>query len=324
MSRKVQKKRNTLKKKKISMKNLKKLMYISIIGTFLSGFLGFVFGVLSRSRAILFDGLYSIVDISMSLITYKIISFIAKENIAKEHIFVFGRSSLQPLVLLVKSFVLIISLTLAIKSAFSDILYGGRSVNLDVSIIYTVISFAISFAIYKILNETNKKTTSDLLALETLEWKVDWAVSLIAFLTFGTGIILKTTQHSTLKNIVGYLDSVLLIGISILFTRESVLNLFKGFSELLRIAPEREITQEVAKIVKKIQKKYRIKESFFRVSKVGTTLYIEVDYITSKRSFVKTIKDSDKVREELHRELKKLPYELWLTVSFTQDRKWAL
>ena len=55
---------------------------------------------------------------------------------------------------------------------------------------------------------------------------------------------------------------------------------------------------------------------------VGEQLWIEIDFVVTKDTMVKSIDDQDQVREEIARVVKDTPH--WLTVSFTGKRKWAI
>ena len=60
-----------------------------------------------------------------------------------------------------------------------------------------------------------------------------------------------------------------------------------------------------------------------RTSKVGEKLYIEIDFILDTKSGAQTVAEHDTIREEIATKIDDLEYTKWLTISFTQNRKWA-
>ena len=90
------------------------------------------------------------------------------------------------------------------------------------------------------------------------------------------------------------------------------------------MAPEGELAQELQNMINQIEKKYKFKESFLRVSKARKTLWVEVDFVVDKDSKIATIQEQDLVREEISQKIHHLGYDKWLTVAFTVDRKWAI
>ena len=88
--------------------------------------------------------------------------------------------------------------------------------------------------------------------------------------------------------------------------------------------PEPQIQREVEAIVQHVAQSYAFAESFVRVTKVGRSIFMEIDFVVGGKTLALTIEDSDAVREEIYRQLQTIPYEKWFTVSFTMDRKWAI
>jgi predicted Co/Zn/Cd cation transporter (cation efflux family) len=89
------------------------------------------------------------------------------------------------------------------------------------------------------------------------------------------------------------------------------------------MAPEAEVMDQLRACVRTIQERYGLTESFLRASKVGNRMDIEIDFVVGAESTVRTIADSDTVRQDLHDQLAALGYERSVVVTFTGDRRWA-
>ena len=89
--------------------------------------------------------------------------------------------------------------------------------------------------------------------------------------------------------------------------------------------PKGKVPDQIKQYVKTIRIEHEFIESFTRVSKVGQTLWVEVDFVAKVGSdIIETISEQDEIREQVHSYLSQYLYEIWLTVSFTEDRKWAI
>jgi predicted Co/Zn/Cd cation transporter (cation efflux family) len=93
--------------------------------------------------------------------------------------------------------------------------------------------------------------------------------------------------------------------------------------EILSMAPETDVLDQLRACVAAVEERYAFSESFLRASKVGNRMDIEIDFVVGDESAVRTITDSDTVRQDLHEQLAALGYERSVTVTFTADRRWA-
>ncbi|MEN1758917.1 cation diffusion facilitator family transporter [Anoxynatronum sibiricum] len=300
---------------------VRKLLKLSIAGTLIFAAMGIVWGIAANARIIMFDGLYSLVSTGMSLLSLWAVNFIAREGEARDDLFQFGRTVVEPLVMIIKSLVMLGIVVTAMIFAVQDLFHGGRVVNLENSLIYAVISSVFCLAVYSLLHRKGKKSRSGLLKLEAIEWKMDGLISLGTLAGFAVAMFLRRT---TVAGLIPYVDPVLLLMITALFVKTPAHTLWNGMRELLRMAPDEEMQLQVDEIVQQVRQKYQLEEAYCRISKVGTTLYAEIDFVTGKKTLVYTVRDTDRIREEISKAIFKLPYEPWLTISFTENRKWAV
>ena len=85
-----------------------------------------------------------------------------------------------------------------------------------------------------------------------------------------------------------------------------------------------EINEDIYVLVKEIEEEYKFEDSITRVSKIGSELRIEIDFVYNKDSKLKTLDQMDRVREEINNAIKHIDYNKWLNVSFTGNKKWAI
>ena len=101
-------------------------------------------------------------------------------------------------------------------------------------------------------------------------------------------------------------------------------NISKKYSTKIGLCENDKINYDILKLVKEIEKEYNVEDSISRVVKIGRELRIEIDFIISNESKIKSIEDMDKVREIIDKNTNHFDLKKWLSISFTKNRKWAI
>src|SRR5690606_22775822 len=118
------------------------VLAVSIGVTLLVAALGIVFGLLSRSFAIVFDGVYSLVDVLMTVVTLLVARLIAAADAGGpqnrrlvEH-FSMGFWHLEPMVLAASGLMLTSAVLYALINAVHSFLDGGRVLHFGHAMLY--------------------------------------------------------------------------------------------------------------------------------------------------------------------------------------------
>lgn len=304
-----------------SMNPEKRMLYLSMAGTLTFAVVGVGLGLYTGAATILFDGLYSLMSLGLSLISLWTLNFVEKEDAPRGARYPFGRFVAEPLVMMVKASVMLVLVLLGMLMAGRDLLSGGRQVMLGGSLLFTGFSAFFCLAMHRVLVRQSRQVRSDLLKLESVEWHMDGMLSLGAFAGFLLALALGRTPAAWL---VAYVDPALLLVLSLFLIKTPALAVWNGFRELMRMAPEQGMEALLQEVVEDVKERYQLEEAYCRASKVGSTLFIEIDFVTGTHTRITTVRDTDRVREEIHQALFQLPYEPWLTISFTENRKFAV
>lgn len=302
-----------------SIKIEQRLLVQSVIMAIVFAVIGIVTGILAKSQMIIFDGLYSLVSVGLSMLSLLAMKFMSKNDYKK---YPFGKDIVDPLVVIVEYSVLLITISGSIFEAVKAILSGGRAVNLDVALWYSVLSTILCFLMYFQFKSKSKKFSSGILVAESSQWLFDAIASAGVLVTFVAVYIFK--YFNIFNSFLPYIDPIMVIVLGVGFARLPIISIGNALKEVLDMAPEGELASELQNMVKGIEKKYHLKESFLRVSQARERLWVEVDFVVDKNSKVTTIYDQDLVREEISQTINHLGYDNWLTVAFTVDRKWAI
>jgi predicted Co/Zn/Cd cation transporter (cation efflux family) len=120
-----------------------------------------------------------------------------------------------------------------------------------------------------------------------------------------------------------YIDPILTIAITIVFIRVAIIEIIVCVKELLQGSPDDEMIDLILEKIDHVNQYYNYKESIKRISKAGSTITIEVDYVIEARSVLDSVIIQDKLREEMIEVLNDIPFEKWLTFNFTADKEMA-
>ncbi|UTR16495.1 cation transporter [Salipaludibacillus sp. LMS25] len=293
----------------------KKLLTLSVIGALGFALIGIVWGIISSSQMIFFDGIYSFISVILSMFSLFMAQFITKSDTKR---FPYGKEVLEPIAIIVKYTVILILCIIAVVSAIQAILSGGRDISLGFALLYSFISTIGCWLVYVLLNK--RKAASGFIMAEANQWKMDTLLSAAVLLGFLIAYFISYTPYAAF---ISYVDPLMVLLVMGYFLKVPIVEMLKAFREVLDMAPSQFIQKNLKEVTDNIQTHYQIDESILRISKAGNMLFIEIDFILNKESKIKTVADQDKVREEISEQTKNLNYKKWLTVSFTNNKKWA-
>lgn len=297
----------------------KKLLIHSVILSIAFSIVGVSAGLLAKSQMIMFDGLYSLVSVILSYLSLASARFMAKSDWKK---FPFGKSIVEPLVVIVKYSAILLILSVSVINATYTIIQGGIAVDTDTALLYSLFSSLACLLMYLHLKRKSKKLSSMLLTAESSQWLFDTYASFGVLITFA--LVFFMERYQVLTGLLPYIDPLIVILMAASFAKVPFVSIKMALRDVLGMSPEGELANRLSDLITEIEEKYRMKESFLRVTKRRKLLRMEIDFIVDEHSLVQTIKEQDKIREELERRLTPIKTDKWITVSFTSNRKWAV
>jgi cation diffusion facilitator family transporter len=295
----------------------RKLIKVSIfLGSILTIW-AIVVGILVDSKSIIFDALFSMVGLSLSGISLLVNNFIRKpddENLP------FGRSQFEPFAITLQSAVIIFLCLYSLATSIMDILAGGKTVELGVALPYLIASIFICFVLWLYFKRQAVKLRSEYVRIESTEWQLDALLSFGVLIGLSLGYFLEDTSLSYLMP---YLDPGMVLIISILFLRIPAKTFWKNIKELLQFAPDDEVEERIHEAAEKLAIDHEFIDSLVRVAKTGSSYTVEIDFLLPKYSSNMQVEEMDALRQQLYDQIKG-DYKMWLTISFTTERKWML
>jgi cation diffusion facilitator family transporter len=291
------------------------LYKISIAGACFMALLGLTFAYITSSSAILLDGLFSLINLFMSVLTLKVAKLLTSPGNDKFH---FGFTQTEPLLNTFKGLVIAGVMIYAFSGALNAMFKGGRPILFGKAILYAVIS-VIGCAIIA-LKLKNRATNHNypLLELEAKGWIIDTLLSSVALLTFIAGYYISKTN---LNHLVNYIDPTLVIVISIALFPIPYKTLKSSIRDLLLYAPPLTVQEDIVQYLEQ-EPRIQASENFdIKSAKMGRYYYVEIIVLVNKENSVLNIKDFDTIRDKIHNDLKKKYPKLFFSMEFTADPK---
>lgn len=294
------------------------LLKISTLGTLFFAVLGIAWGWTVKSEMILFDGMYSLGGVILSLLALIGSIYINKKDYEN---YPFGKRMIEPLIVIIKSLAIFIMCIYSLTGSIKELITGGNEVQYGYALIYALISTLGCGIAYFFLKKKGKAINSSLVNIESSQWLMDTLLSLGVLVGF---LIANILQHTEFIWFNKYLDPLMVIICSSVFIKMPIKSFSDGLKEILEFKADDSITLEIDKLVEGIEREYNFEEAITRVSKTGSDLRIEIDFIYNEESNIKVLDEMDRLREKIFNSLSHINYEKWLNVSFTKDKKWAI
>ena len=292
------------------------LIKLSIVGALFFGLLGTIWGLLIHSDAIIFDGFYSFLSTILSIGSFYVSKLILQKDDENYH---FGKSQIEPVFIVFRSVILITLCAYSVIISTSSILEGGKAVVPGQASIYAIISVVGCLAIYLMLRSNGKQLNSEIIKVETMQWKVDTILSSGVLLGYVGYLLIKDGKYQFIGN---YIDPVLVIFLSVMVVSVPIRTFKKNIKDLFLVAPKDKVEERFNEIAAYIVKFYGFKGKQVRVVRTGRTYFVEVNILVDPSWEFKSVKDLDMIRNQFYDQVTKNELEPWVTFSFTSEEKW--
>jgi predicted Co/Zn/Cd cation transporter (cation efflux family) len=302
------------------MKTEQGLLRISIVVTFLLAGVGILFGILSGSFAIVFDGVYALTDAAMTIVALLVSNLIAtggKGRLVKH--FTMGFWHLEPMVLGLNGILLTGAAIYALINALGSIMEGGRPLDFDQAIIYAVVTLVITISMAVIGTRANRTIQSDFVALDAKAWIMSAGLTGALLVAFLTGFFIQGTAHEWLSP---YIDPVALALVCLVIIPIPAGTIRQALADILLVTPA-DLKSEVDAVAKGIVEKYGFLSFRAYVARVGRGRQIELFFIVPEDFPPKKLQEWDDIRDEIGIAIGEEGPDRWLTIAFTTDPEWA-
>ncbi|GMM89832.1 cation diffusion facilitator family transporter [Vibrio fortis] len=283
------------------------LMFSALLA---SGFAlgGLALGLIVGSLVIVFDGVYSLISLLLTLLSLAASKYI---NRPSDSNFPFGRAIIEPIVIAFKAAVILIVVGYSLYSAVGALMTGGREVDASIATIFGALNvLGCGYAWWYIANKS-KSFSSGLIEAESKQWQMDTLLSVAVTAGFVAAWLITLSPYAEFAV---YADPMMMVLMSFYFIKVPFDMLKQAMRELLMMSANKEICEKVDENVIAVDKEAEQDLELKGVTKVGQELRINVDIHTNNQETI-AVNDIEKTRRLLKRRLSKMPYELKLNLS---------
>lgn len=286
----------------------------SITLTVFLGVLGVASGLATGSQAIIFDGMFSFVDVLPTIVSLLVVKLIARGTSQR---FQFGYWHLEPLVGVLRDSILTVACIYAAIGAINSLASGGHEVEYGLAAAWAGILCAIGLAMFLVLRRQARLLESPMLELDARSWAVSTFLSLALLIGF---IVAAALAGTAFAHWIPYLDAIALLCMALIMLPMPLIGLARSISDVLQVAPD-ELDARVHAVMDGVKKERGFLDYSSYIAKVGRGRFVEIHVLVSPGSTV-DIAMADAIRREVSERLNAANPAFWLTIDFTAERRW--
>lgn len=295
-----------------------KALRLSVWGAVLMAVLGIGFTLLTSSEAILLDGLFSLVNFAVGLVTLRVATLV---RLPDDDDFPFGYAGFEPLLNLCKGLLIAFLSLFALTSAVIALLHGGRAIQAGYAVIYAAVAGVGCLAIALSQRRMGRNTSSPLVQVDAKNWLIDGLISGAVGVAFLVTMLLEGTSWAF---IVPYADP-LVVALLVAFTAVIPIRIItENLNQLLLGAPDKAYRDAVRKRVQAALGELAVDEMRFRLVRVGRASWLHLYVIVAPDHRLADVRELDLVRDAVAEKLRPDFDNLAVDVIFTKNRRWSV
>ena len=290
--------------------NYEKLGFqVSLLGGVVIATSAVVIAILSKSQAIFFDGIYTLITAIMAFISLIIVNLLKKPETKRRP---FGFSEFEPFLNLTKCLIILVMTIIALYSNIQILFVGGRRIELGLAAVYSIICVFIYIFVVILIKACLKKSTSAILKLEEKNWKIDTALTIGVAFSLLCALLLKGTRFDF---VLPYLDPALVIVIFAISLPIPINEGRKALAGLLLISSDNVIEKQVLDSVESVINEYKLYNIHVYALKVGRKYQIYM--YTQINNDNLCVAYLDEIRGKIKQSVKNEISDFYMDVIFT-------
>lgn len=287
--------------------------------------LGVVFGLLSGSFAIVFDGVYSLIDASMTTVALLVANLIATStagdlrNRRLVERFTMGFWHLEPIVLGVSGLLLTGAAMYALINAIDSFMTGGRELRFGRALVYAAITLVTCLAMWVFETRANRTIRSSFVALDAKGWLMAALIAAALLVAFVAGLAVEGTRWAWTAP---YIDPAVLVLVCVVIIPMPLGTIRQALRDILLVTPP-DLKEHVDAVAREVVQRHGFLDHRAYVARVGRGRQIELVFIVPPNGPARRVEEWDVLREQISEAIGGDPLHRWLTVEFTADPEWA-
>lgn len=300
------------------MRTEQQALKISLVAILIFSALGIGFGLISGSYAIIFDGVFSLVDAVMSVVSIVISSLIIRSTSnglsrRLQRKFTMGFWHFEPFILAVNALMMMAVGSYALVQSVMALLSGGRDIEFGPAIIYAVIILVLTATVTIWEHRANKRIKSALVDMDIKGWIMAAGVTSALLVAFAIGFFLDGTEAEWLMP---YVDPAVLALVALVLIPMPLSVLRKAVAELAMVTPK-PLLNEAEEIAARVAEREEFTDFRIYAAQIGRAKQVEVLFQVPEEMPPKPLQQWDVIRTEIQRDLGEDDPNHWITVMYT-------
>ncbi|KAA9395496.1 cation transporter [Kocuria coralli] len=290
----------------------------SLVGVLLLSALGIGFGIASGSYAIIFDGVFSLIDAVMSIVSITLAGLIARSasntlSRRTRERFNMGFWHFEPMLLAVNALLMISVASYALFQAITALLSGGREVEFGPAIVYTVVVVVLTSAIGIVEHRANRRIGSALVAMDVKGWLMGGGITAALLIAFVIGMFLSGTGYEWLMP---YVDPAVLTIVALVLLPVPFSTLRKSLGEIALVTPK-ELKDHADRIAERTVTEQGWNDARVYAAQVGRSRTVDIVFYVPEDEPARPLAEWDRIRDGVRHELDGGDPHSWINVLFT-------
>jgi predicted Co/Zn/Cd cation transporter (cation efflux family) len=278
---------------------------------------GVVFAALTRSEAILLDGIFNGISVVSLYLSARLASVI---HCRGDKTFQFGYAHFEPLVNTTRGLLILAVALFAFFSAVGTILNGGSRLNPGLAVVYSIL-VGIGCGIMALVQKRRAVLTqSPMVKIDAQNWILNAAITAVVCVAFLLAFILQNTK---LKGVVPYVDSVLVIVLTVIALPVPVRSVIENVRQVFQMAPDEPTQLAVHERTRQALGHMGTDETRIRMARIGRFLYVVAGVVVKDSYKCDGVAALDDLRRRLEKQLSDLDEQVVVDTLFTEDHDFA-
>ena len=259
----------------ISERKERNILLLSFFAGLIFAVVEIIFAIYLHSQSVLMDGVYDATELIFIALTLFLTPLFRKPISEK---YPYGFYQVESIYIVIKGFMMLsVSFGVSID-VIQSLIGGGHMVNeIQVSLFQLILGI-ISFFIYLVMKNWNKKASSPTVEAEIIGWRIDWSYSLGLSLAFFLSSFLNKTP---LKDFAPYIDSIIAILIMLMMLPENIKMLKDSIKDVFLFSPDKDLFKEIKEQCGEVLNKENIAIKFVDIIRTGRHTWVSIYYSPS-------------------------------------------
>lgn len=288
---------------------------LSIAANLFQATLGFGFAVFTHSEAILLDGIFSITNFVIAIVTLIVSQVVQRPD---DDLFHFGYGHFEPLLNAMKALIITTICIFALLSSINQIRDGGQALATGYALIYAVVASVSCLIVAGFMRHYARTSQSQLVAFDAKNWLIDGMISGAVFLAFVAVLVLERTSWSPYMV---YADPSLVV-ILVLIAIPIPLKILKAnMREVLMMAPPEALQDEISRRFHQVIAPYGFLDTQLRMLKTGRHISVLAHVLVPEHFRLERVSELDTIHHDIMADLQAYHAQLYIDIVFTEDRQ---